>query len=87
MDKPKFEIIKTIDLLEMLYWCDTIRPGLKKRVWNYICDDIKGNDTSQYFNFSSAYNDCDKEILKDYACIRENFPECTDENVLFNICW
>lgn len=89
MEKPKVSVYKHIDILGVLKWCNKIRPGLEKRVWNYIAEsnDIT-NDTSIYVNFNiDSDSDLTAVLKEDYALIVEQFPEVLEDYFLFDICW
>ena len=88
MNKPQVKNANSIDLFDMLYWCEQYRNGIKKRVLDYYQDHIS-NDISVWLDFTDEDEEfIEDEVIKaDFALIRQEFPCVNESNIIFDICW
>lgn len=79
-DKPEIETKEFYNLFRCMYHIEALgNPGYKKRMWEYLFDDILGNDS-----FLTLANECDDN--EDIKLLFDTF-NIKDETMLFYVSW
>lgn len=92
MKKPEIVQVKTINLIEMLNYCEQFRPGLKDRMWEYLNQYGLRNDSylsvslDLYHNIPHKTPEQLEETQRDIVLIMKEFPEVKDD-IVFWVCW
>lgn len=91
-DKPEVEVVKTLNLMRVLYYMEARHSGFKDRFWNWFIEAYDfSNDTTIYFNFNYFDGESDltaeRRLIRLYLyAIKKEF-DIKENGIYFEISW
>lgn len=79
--KPTVRIQETVDLMDVLFYLETIKPGAHDAIWGFLGDNIAGNDVLIHL-WKIPVEDSKNEFVE---LLKAEYPNW--QNIVWNVSW